>query len=291
MNTPVSSETGGGSELWLHNLVNGLSGMTFKARHCVYCEASAFQKIEVFDTYGFGRVLVLGGCVVLAERDEFIYHEMMVHPAMLMHSRPGRVCIIGGGDGGALREVLKHEQVESVTVVDIDGLVVQAAKNHFPTLRGGFGDPRAQVVIEDGGRFLEKSSDAYDVIVVDSYDPGGPVQSISSEPFFGLVSERLASDGVAVFQTDSPLLRSDYIRHTMRSVSPCFAQQKPYICTVPSFPEGLCSFVVATKTHGALENFAEERYASIAGLCRCYNREVHTGAFLLPRHVRDALLP
>jgi spermidine synthase len=290
MNIATGRETGSDSSLWIQNLVNGLAGMMFKVKHSVFCDASPFQKVEVLDTYGFGRVLLLGGSVVLTEKDEFIYNEMIVHPAMLMHSRPRRVCIIGGGDGGALREVLKHDLVESVTVVEIDALVVQTVKNHFPSMKSGFADTRAQVVNEDGRRFLEKSGETYDVIIVDTYDPGGPVQSITSEPFFRLVNDHLASDGVAVFQTDSPTLRSDYIRHTMRNVSPIFAQQKPYVCTVPSFPEGLCSFLIASKTRDGLNNFAEERYTSIAGLCRCYNREVHTGAFLLPRFVRNALL-
>jgi len=280
---------GNESALWLQDLVNGLAGMSYKVKHCVYCEASPFQKIEVFETYAFGRILVLAGNVVLTEHDEYIYSEMIAHPAMLMHAKPVRVCIIGGGDGGAAREVLKHESVESVTIAEIDELVVRTAQTHFPWLAQAFDDDRVQTKIEDGRRYLEKTNESFDVIIVDSYDPGGPVQSIMSEPFFPLVGERLRDGGIAVFQSDSPLLRPERIRHTLRSVSPLFAQFKPYTCAIPSFPEGLCSFVAVSKGRGGLDGFAEERYSAIAKSSRYYNREVHAGAFLLPQSVREVV--
>jgi spermidine synthase len=285
MNTGPSA--GNESALWMQDLVNGLAGMTYKVKHCVHCEASPFQKIEVFETYTFGRILMLAGAVVLTEHDEYIYNEMIAHPALLMHPRPAHVCVIGGGDGGATREVLKHPTVESVTIVEIDELVVHTTRNHFPALATAFDDERTHLVIEDGRRYLEKTQEQFDIIIVDSYDPGGPVQSIISEPFFPLVSDRLGEGGIAVFQSDSPLLRAEHIRHTLRSVSPLFGQFKPYLCAMPSFPEGLCSFVVASKPSGGLETFAQERYLTIAEACRYYNQEVHAGAFLLPRGVRD----
>ncbi|MBD3240616.1 MAG: hypothetical protein GF331_08540, partial [Chitinivibrionales bacterium] len=174
------------SSIWIKNLVNGLSGMTFKVKHAVFCDASPFQKVEVFDTYGFGHILMLAGNVVVTEKDEHVYSEMIAHPALLMHRKPKRVCVIGGGDGGAAREVLKHACVESVTVVEIDELVTKTVSEHFASLRTGLVDSRTHVVFEDGCRYLEKSPDTFDVIIVDSYDPGGPVQSITSEPFYPL---------------------------------------------------------------------------------------------------------
>ncbi len=277
------------SSIWINNLVNGLSGMTFKVKHSVYCESSPFQKVEVFDTYGFGRILMLAGSVVLTEKDEFIYDEMIVHPAMLMHPNPKRVCVIGGGDGGAAREVLKHAGVTQVTVVEIDKLVVKAIQKHFPSLHTPFKDPRTELVIEDGCRYLEKCTGSFDIIVVDSFDPGGPVQSITSGPFYSLVSEKLNPGGVAVFQTDSPTLRADYVRSTQRDLADVFAEQRTYLAAIPSFPECLCSFVVASQQTGTLEAFDEKRYEALAGACRCYSREAHQGAFLMPKHVRDLL--
>ncbi len=278
------------SSIWIQNLVNGLCGMTYKVKHAVFCDASPFQKVEVFDTYGFGRILMLAGNVVVTEKDEHIYSEMIAHPALLMHPCPTRVCVIGGGDGGAAREVLRHRCVESLTVVEIDELVTRTVAEHFPSMQTGLADPRTDVVFEDGCRYLEKHGETFDVIIVDSYDPGGPVQSITSEPFYPLVHERLADGGIAVFQTDSPTLRSEAIRATMRNVTALLAEQHAYLCAIPSFPGGLCSFVVAAKETGVRERFDEKRYEEVAGACRYYNREVHAGAFLLPRVVRDTLL-
>lgn len=275
------------SSLWIHSYVDGLAGISIKARHALMCEASPFQKVEVFDTYRFGRILMLAGTIVLTQRDEFIYHEMMVHPAMLMLPRLSRVCIIGGGDGGALREVLKHEAVERVTVVEIDELVIKAVREHFPSLAEGFDDTRTELVIDDGHGYLKGTEQRFDCIIVDSYDPGGPVQSLTTEDFYHLVYQRLTNDGIAVFQTDSPALNSEYIRHTIRNVSPLFAQIRPYLCTVPSFPEATCSFLACARKEGGLDAFHAERLAQAGESCRYYNEETHRGACALPRHIKE----
>jgi spermidine synthase len=277
------------SSIWIQCLDNGLSGTTYKVKHAVTCEASPFQKIEVFDTYAFGRILMLAGSVVLTEKDEFIYNEMITHPAMLIHPDPARVCVIGGGDGRAAREALKHDAVKSLTVVEIDELVVKVIRKHFPSMRTAFSDRRTSVVIADGNRFLAKTKEKFDVIIVDSYDPGGPVQSITSEPFFPLVAKRLSPGGIAVFQADSPTLRSDLARHTLRNASAAFAQHRPYVCAIPSFPEGLCCFVIASTAADGLERFVEKRYEAVAPQCRCYTREFLSGAYALPKYVAEAL--
>jgi spermidine synthase len=277
------------SSLWIHSYVDGLAGISIKARHALLCEASPFQKVEVFDTYRFGRVLMLAGTIVLTETDEFIYHETMVHPAMLMAPQPSRVCIIGGGDGGALREVLKYGAVQQVTVVEIDKLVVKAVREHFPSLAQGFGDTRTELVIDDGHGYLTTTQQRFDTIIVDSYDPGGPVQSLTTEDFYHLVDQRLTDQGVAVFQTDSPTLNPECIRHTIRNVSALFAEIRPCICTVPSFPEATCSFLVCAKTRGGLDTFHAQRLAEIGENCRYYNEETHRGAFALPRYIKETV--
>lgn len=277
------------SSLWLQDLINGLSGMTFRVKHAVSCDASPFQKVEVFDTQAYGRVLLLAGNVVLTERDEFIYSEMLAHPALCIHPRPVQVCIIGGGDGGVAREALKHPTVEKVTVVEIDSLVTETVKEHFSSLRPGLTDARTEIVFEDGHRFLEQSSALFDVILVDSYDPGGPVQSLTAEPFYPLVHERLTDQGIAVFQTGSPTVSGDALRDAVRNVSAIYAQHRPYLATLPSFPEGTCSFVAAAKAEDGLQAVDEKRCAAVSRQCRCYNRELHDGAFMLPQYVREVV--
>lgn len=278
-----------GSSIWIQNLIHGLSGLTIKAKHSVFCDSSPFQKIEIFDTYSFGLVLCLGGSIVMTEADGFIYHEMISHPALFMLKDPKRVCIIGGGDGGCLKEVLTHEIVKSVTIVDIDKMVNETVKRFFPALAEGFEDKRVKLVFEDGYRYLEKNKQEFDLILVDSYDPNGPVQSLETDDFHRIVSSRLSDNGIAVFQTDSPTVNTDFLRKTIQSVSPYFDFYKPYICSMYSFPEGICSFLVCSKKEYILNNFERERYEKSAHNFSYYNDEIHSGAFLLPQHIRNIL--
>jgi spermidine synthase len=286
MNKMSGSPAGVSTSLWLNNLVHGLSGVTIKVKHSVYSASSRFQKIEVFDTYRYGMVLCLGGSVVMTEHDGDIYHEMIVHPPLLCHKNALNVCIIGGGDGGCLRQVLKHTTVESVVIVEIDKMVRDAVQKHFPALSAGFSDKRVCVAIDDGYNYLKTTDKAFDVIIVDSYDPGGPVQSLETADFHHIVAQRLKGDGVAVIQTDSPVVRPDFLRQTLSLISPLFAQIKPYICSFSSFPEGICSFVLCGRKEKSLERFDEQRAAAIAASCAYYNADIHAGAFLLPQYLK-----
>jgi spermidine synthase len=290
MKKTAGGTAGVGTSLWLNNLVHGLAGVTIKVKHPVFSASSRFQKIEVFDTYRYGMVLSLGGSIVLTEHDSDTYHEMIVHPSMLCHKKPGRVCIIGGGDGGCLREALKHACVESVIVVDIDAMVKETVEKHFPLLAAGFGDKRVSVIFDDGYNFLKTTDKQFDVIIVDSYDPGGPVQSLETADFHHIVAQRLAADGLAVFQTDSPIVRPDFLQQTLTLISPLFSQHRPYLCSFSSFPEGICSFLLCGREKGALDRFDTERYASIAPSCSYYNDELHRGAFLLPQYLRKRII-
>ena len=289
MDTLPNIKSSSCASLWINNLVNGLSGTAIRAKRAVFSDASPFQKIEVFDTYSFGRVLCLADIVVLTERDEFIYHEAIVHTVMLMHAKPSRVCIIGGGDGGCLRETVKYQEVENVTIVEIDRRVKDTALAHFPTLSSGFSDPRARVVIADGCSFLDTAEELFDVIIVDSFDPGGPVQSLETMGFYKLVRSHLDKGGLAVFQTDSPTMKSDALRTTLLSVSSLFEAYKPFICAFPSFPEGICSFCVCANDAAQFETFDKKRFASIAPTCRYYNADVHRGEFLLPEYIKKCM--
>jgi spermidine synthase len=279
------------SSLWISNLVDGLAGLTIKAKHALYCNASPFQKIEVFDTYSYGNVLMLGGVIVLTERDEHIYNEMIAHPALLAHPRPAAVCVVGGGDGGALREVLRHDCVIEAVAVDIDAMVTETVKQFFPSLGPAFDDPRSSTAYADGCAWLEESDRTFDVIMVDSYDPGGPVQSLETGNFFELVRAHLRDEGIAVVQTGSPELRADDIRRTMRDLGNIFAWTAPYVCTIPSFPLGLCSFVLCGTTGEGVPSLDPERLAAVGGSCRYFSGEALDGAVRLPASVRAIFTP
>ena len=273
------------SSLWIQNLINGLSGLTIKVKQAVFCGSSPFQKVEVFETFNFGNILCLGGNIVMTELED-TYHEMMVHPALLMHNQPRTVCCIGGGDGGCLKEILKHTSVEKVVIIEIDQLVQETIHTYFPAYAEGFNDPRTELIIDDGYNFLKSNERMFDIILVDSFDPGGPVQSLETADFHQIVSERLKPDGIAVFQTDSPTIRSQYIRSTIESVSPFFAEYRPYICSIRSFPDGICSFLACAHQKDTLDHFDIGRYNTISSSCSYYNDDMHRGAFMLPQYLK-----
>jgi spermidine synthase len=288
MSDATTMQSGSNATLWIHNLVDDLAGMTIKAKHAVFCGSSSFQKVEVYDTYAFGRIMVLAGSLMFTEADEFIYHEMISHPALMKHGAPKSVCIIGGGDGGCLRQVLKYKSVREVTVVEIDAMVRKTVEQYFPDLARSFSDKRVRMVIDDGYTFLEKSTDRFDVIIIDSYDPGGPVQSLETAGFFALVGDHCADNGVVVFQTDSPLIKADFLRKTILGAGPYFKAWRPYICAIPSFPAGICSFLLCAQQAGALDRETRPDDGVLA-TCRYVNAEVLTGAFLLPQNIRQTL--
>jgi len=274
--------------MWLQNLVCGHSGLVMKVKQPVFCGSSPFQKVEVLDTYRFGLTLCLGGTVVLTERDYEPYHEMMVHPAMMAHKNPETVCIIGGGDGGCLKEVLKYPSVKKVVVVEIDSLVKETVLSHIPYFAAGFNDPRTEVVINDGYEYIKDAkAGSFDVILVDSYDPGGPVRSLETADFFSKVAATAGEDGIVVLQADSPAIRPDMIRQTIAHASAAFTHYRPYVSTPRPFPEGICSFVMAGNGKAGIDRFDAERFKLIADTCFYYNAEVHSGAFLLPRNIRS----
>jgi spermidine synthase len=286
VNCPMENET----SIWLQNLVCGHSGLLIKVKQPVFCGSSPFQKVEVFDTYRFGLTLCLGGTVVLTERDYEPYHEMMVHPAMLAHPDPKQVCIIGGGDGGCLKEALKYKSVERVVVVEIDSLVKETVENYMPCFAAGFSDPRTEVVIDDGYDYFKDTLESFDAIFVDSYDPGGPVRSLETADFFGKVAASAGEGGIVVVQTDSPILQADAVRRTIANVSAVFNRYKPYICTLRSFPEGICSFLIATNSQNGFDNGIDEnRYSEIADTLEYYNEDMGASAFMLPQNIKAAL--
>jgi len=278
------------SSLWIENLIHGLSGLSIKAKQCLFCGASPFQKVEVYDTYAYGKVLCLGGNIVLTEA-ESTYNEMIVHPAMFMHSQPKTVCCIGGGDGGCLKELLKHPGIERIVIVEIDQMVQETVTTYFPTLGEGFSDSRVELVFDDGYNYLKKNDTCFDVILVDSYDPGGPVQSLETADFHKVVSERLNENGLVVFQTDSPTIRGYFLRFTISGVSPFFQSYKPYLCSIRSFPDGICSFLICSQSEKILAQFDEERYNAFSGngLTAYYNDGIHRGAFMLPEAIRQMI--
>jgi len=223
--------------------------MVIQARRLYVYKRTRYQEAAIVDLEDFGKSLVLDGYIQSAEVDEYIYHESLVHPAMVLHPQPRRVLIIGGGEGATLREVLKHRTVEKAVMVDIDGEVVELSRQYLEVMhRGSFNDPRAEIVIEDGKKFLERCSEKFDVIILDLIDPYSSeiARELYTEPFYRLVSERLADDGVMVTQAGNSFFFEELYNEIASAIKRVFRYVLEYSVWVPSFGY-TCNFVLGSK--------------------------------------------
>lgn len=251
-----------------------------------------FQELVIFETPHHGRVLALDGVIQATEKDEFVYHEMLAHVPLFALGSAKRVLIVGGGDGGILREVLRHP-VEQVRLVEIDGAVVELCREHLPSLSAGaFDDPRARVIIGDGIRFVAESTETFDLIVVDSTDPAGPGEGLFTEAFYGDCKKRLAPGGVVVTQNGVPHFQPDELARSGRRLKPHFADVGCYLAVVPTYVGGFMALGWATDDVG-LRRLTEAdlapRFARAGFETRYYSPAVHAAAFALPPFVAELM--
>jgi spermidine synthase len=259
------------------------SGIFFMAARRILSERTPFQKMEVYETASFGRVLLLDGLVQTTERDEFFYHEMLVHPAMMAHPNPREILIIGGGDGGALREVLRYP-VKKATLAEIDAAVIAAAKSYFPTLAASFRDRRAEILITDGNRFVRESGGRYDVILVDSSDPVGPSAVLHQRDFFSRLRERLKPEGAIAAQAGSPLFHLEHLKTKSGFLKKLFKYSAYYLGPAPTYPGGYWCYAFLSDSVNPLRPL---RRKPPEGL-KYYNHEIHAAAFSLPEFMGRA---
>lgn len=272
-------------ELWYTEDQNNILRYSYRVNQSLHVEKTPFQHLAILDTVGFGRMLVLDGIVQTTVWDEFIYHEMIAHVPLNTHANPAKVLIIGGGDGGTAREVVRHPRVEKAIMVEIDERVVAAARQYLPELSAELDNPKLDLRFADGIKHIAESRNEYDVIIIDSTDPVGPAVGLFSREFYGQVYEALKEDGLFVAQTESPLFNADVVTRIYRDLSQIFPIVRPYFACIPSYPGGLWSFTLGSKKYDPLAVTPE----SIPALnYRYYNAEVHRAAFALPQFLREA---
>jgi spermidine synthase len=269
----------------------GGSAFSLQVSAKLHDERSAYQRIEIYEAATFGTLMVIDGCVMLTDRDNFLYHEMMAHPALFTHARPRRVVIIGGGDCGTLREVLRHREVERATQVEIDERVTRLAERYFPDLCEANSDPRAELRFGDGLAFMRNADPgSVDVVIVDSTDPVGPAEGLFQEPFYRDCVRALGEGGVLVQQSESPLLHLETIiaplHRAMRAAG--FADTRTLHFPQPVYPSGWWSATLARKGE-ALEGFRETDAGAWAFPTRYYSPAVHRAALALPPFMAEAL--
>ncbi|MDI4636482.1 MULTISPECIES: polyamine aminopropyltransferase [Halomonadaceae] len=266
------------------------SAFSLKVREKLWEVTSAYQHLEVYATETYGNLMALDGCVMLSDRDNFLYHEMIAHPALFAHAAPKRVVIIGGGDCGTLREVLKHSGVEHVTLIDIDEEVTKAAERFFPALTESNDDPRAELLFADGVKWVDEADDeSVDVVIIDSTDPVGPAEGLFKVDFLKRCHRLLREGGVMVQQSESPLYHSGSIIRELRRdmLAAGFESVATLPFPQPVYPSGWWSVTLAGK--GAdVKAFREADAAASDMVLDYYTAEAHRGALALPPFMRRA---
>lgn len=265
---------------WFAEMHHKDTGILMGARK-IWTYSSSFQEITVLETESWGRVLVLDGLVQFTDRDEFIYHEMLVHVAMASHPNPKKVLIIGGGDGGALREVLRHP-VDSVVLCEIDPKVIEVVKTHWPMESTVFNDPRVRILSADGRQFVEESEETFDVILVDSSEPVSHSRSLFNPGFFQAARKRLTPPGYYVTQSLSAFFQQAFLCELTEMLREQFPLVRVYVAPVPCYPAGWWSFTIAGNDPGV--NPAQPIFSDLEFLdsLKYYSREIHQAAFTLP---------
>ncbi len=272
------------SKKWFEEQLEVQSGRMVKLQYHHRLESiqSKFQKIDVYDTVSFGKMLVHDDVIMLTEADETHYHEMIVHVAMTVHPNPRRVLVIGGGDGGTLREVLKHKEVETAHLCEIDGDVIEICKKFFPNLSSSFDDPRVEVFLDDGAQFVQKRQDYYDIIIVDSSDPIGPAEVLFQERFYRSMYNALTEDGIVVSQSESFMYHRDVIEEMVTFNKKIFPVFGYYYTMVPTYPSGVIGFSFCSKKYDPITDFNIQKAEALTGL-QYYNKDIHKSSFILPQ--------
>lgn len=269
--------------VWFTEYQTKNTGLTVKVKESRRF-VSEYQEILLLDTYEYGRMLVLDGAVQTTERDEFIYHEMLAHPALLYHPNPEKVLVIGGGDGGTVREVLKHPSVKEVHLCEIDKMVIDICKEHLPSISSKLSDSKVQIFVEDGNKFLDERKSSYDVILLDLSDPVGPAEALFKRNFYQKVKASLKENGIMAAQTESPFLQEEYFRTAVREVKAVFKNSKTYLAFIPTYPAGMWSFTIASD----FNDFSTLKNPNISNLNTKYLSDtILNSLFALPKFVSD----
>ncbi|KAK2746468.1 putrescine aminopropyltransferase [Myotisia sp. PD_48] len=274
------------SEMWPGQAMN------LRVNQILHHEKSKYQDVLVFESTDHGTVLVLDNVIQCTERDEFSYQEMITHLAMNSHPNPKKVLVIGGGDGGVLREVVKHESVEEAILCDIDETVIKVSKKYLPGMSVGFQHPNVTVHIGDGFKFLEEKKNEFDVIITDSSDPDGPAEVLFQKPYFELLFGALREGGVISTQgSENQWLHMSLITELKTRMREVFPAVEYAYTTIPTYPSGQIGFLIACKdgTRNIREPVRSWSREEEDKLCRYYNQDIHRASFVLPSFARKAL--
>ena len=277
-------------DLWFKEIHHGSIGFCLKVKQTLFSGESEFQKLDIIDTEAMGRVMLLDGLVMLTEKDEFIYHEMIAHVPLCVHPAPKQVLIIGGGDGGTVREIIRHPGVEHIDLVEIDKMVVDQSLQFFPDVANQLNNPKVTIHYKDGITFVREHKNFYDLIIIDSTDPIGPAVGLVSKEFYADCHQALKENGLLTAQTEGPFFDEEIIKPIYRNLSQFFLHTRMYLSAIPSYPGGYWSFAFASKKYQPLMDINKERADLISQQTRFYNSKIHAASFALPNFVKEFYL-
>lgn len=262
-------------------------GITIETKEPLFSEQSKYQKVEILDSDAFGKILTLDGLMMTTEKDEFFYHEMISHIPLISHKNPESVLVIGGGDGGTVREVLKHEKVKKVDLCEIDEVVIEASEKFLPTIAGSLREDRVQIFVEDAVEFVKRHKNEYDVILIDSTDPMGAGEGLFTEEFYTNVKEALKENGIMCAQSESPIVNKKEIQKIYPLLKKVFNIVEPFCGPIPTYPGGYWSWAFCSQSVKPLEYVDIECAEKIEENTKVYNKYLHYGAFAVPNFMRD----
>ncbi|UCF90793.1 MAG: polyamine aminopropyltransferase [Desulfobacterales bacterium] len=277
------------NEIWIREGHENTSELGFRIERTLFSQRSRFQQVDVLKTKNHGVILVNDGIVMLTERDEFIYHEMIAHVPLFVHPRAKQILVIGGGDGGTVREVLKHRSVERVVMVEIDEMVVRACREHLPAVGGALDDSRLELVFEDGIQYVAETDARFDIVMVDSSDPVGPGTGLFERSFYEHVAGILKPDGILITQAESAFYDHALQKSMFSSQRPFFKKLHMYLYTTLAYPGGLYGFGFASQGLCPVKDFSADRVKAANLATRYYNARIHRAAFMLPVFLEEAL--
>ena len=272
-------------QLWCTENQTETLGLTARVKETLFAGKSEFQDVAVVDSYQFGRKLVLDGVFQTSIFEEYVYHEKIAHVPLFIHPNPKKVLVIGGGDGGTVREVVRHDTVEKVEMVEIDGMVVEACKKYLPEISVALNEPnpKLDLKIGDGIQHMADATNEYDVIIVDCSDPIGPGEGLFTPEFYKNVYKALKEDGLFVQQTESPFYHRELIKRIQKDVRAIFPITDLYLAHIPIYPGGCHCFTFGSKKYGPKDADTSRQTMEM----RYHNAEVQQGCFALPNYVRE----
>jgi spermidine synthase len=278
-------------ELWFSERHTPHVELSIRVDRQLFSGQSEFQRIDVFDSKEFGRFLTLDGFMMLTEKDEYIYHEMITHVPMSVHPTAKRILVIGAGDGGVVRELTRYPTIESIDMVEIDPLVVQVCREYLPKTSCRLDDPRVNIYFEDGLKFIRTKENEYDLIIVDSTDPFGPGEGLFTKEFYGNCYKALKEDGIMVNQHESPFYADDAqaCQRAHKRIVESFPVSRVYQAHIPTYPSGHWLFGFASKKYHPVHDLDAVRWEILGLKTNYYTPRLHVGAFALPAYVEELL--